>query len=900
MKPLRRFFTRLFNTTARRLDEERLQDEIEEHLAWQTAENIRAGMSATEARRQATLKFGAIEAVKEEFRAERRMLLLETLLQDIRYALRMMRKAPGFAIVIILTIALGVGATTAIFSVVDATLLHPLPYPHPEQLVRITDDLPGVGAQDVGMSEPEWQDFQHSGIFEFVSPAWYDDNNITGLSEPARVSLLIVAPDYFAILGVKPELGRTFPPADHSPGFTTEAVISDGLWKRMFGGDPKILGKNIRMDTDLYHIVGVMPAGFQNPAISSRDRNIEVWAATSFYGAPLPDQPVRSGRNLPTAIARLKPGLTIATAQSRMDALVASLKERFPQDYPAQMQWNVRLVPLKESLVGDVRQSLVLLLAAVGLVLLIGCGNVANLLLARASARGREMAIRQALGAERARLIRQLLTESLLLSMLGGVAGFGILLFAKNFLVRLVPENLPLLNEISISWGVLLFVLGASVISGVIFGLAPALQAGRVDLIHAFKQEGRASTGSREQGRTRRILVISEFALSLILMVAAGLLLHSFWDLLNVRLGFNPQSVMAVKTRMPYPNDPKIDVYATPAQQAPFFREVLRRCKTLPGVEEAAFGDLGALPLGHDRNNQTPPLPMVIEGRQTQSNEAPLVDESIVTPEYFHLMGMTLLRGRLFNDLDTDKTESVALINEAMAHTYWPNEDPLGKHVKLSRRATAWTTIVGIVATRARIAGECESSANLFDLYQRGDKHLAIFLRGHLDASAIPDQVREQVQSLDPTLPVFGAQTLNETVSASLSQRRFSMEMITLFAITALCLAALGIYGVISYIVSERTHEIGIRLALGAEKKNILQLVLRQGLGLALAGAAVGLAGALIVSQLMTGLLYGVYPADPVVFLIVPLLLFVVAIAATYLPARRAMRVDPMVALRHE
>jgi len=901
MKPLRRFFTRLFNTTARRLDEERLQDEIEEHLAWQTAENIRAGMGATEARRQAALKFGAIEAVKEEFRAERRMLLLETLLQDIRYALRMMRKAPGFAIVIILTIALGVGATTAIFSVVDATLLHPLPYPHPEQLVRITDDLPGVGAQDVGMSEPEWQDFQHSGIFEFVSPAWYDDNNITGLSEPARVSLLIVAPDYFAILGVKPELGRTFPPADHSPGFTTEAVISDGLWKRMFGGDPKILGKNIRMDTDLYHIVGVMPAGFHNPAISSRDRNIEVWAATSFYGAPLPDQPARSGRNLPTAIARLKPGLTIATAQSRMDALVASLKERFPQDYPAQMQWNVRLVPLKESLVGDVRQSLVLLLAAVGLVLLIGCGNVANLLLARASARGREMAIRQALGAERARLIRQLLTESLLLSMLGGVAGLGILLFTKNFLVRLVPENLPRLNEISISWGVLLFVLGASVISGVIFGLAPALRAGRVDLIHAFKQEGRASTGSREQGRTRRILVISEFALSLVLMVAAGLLLHSFWDLLNVRLGFNPQSVMAVKTRMPYPNDPKSDVYATPAQQAPFFCEVLRRCKTLPGVEEAAFGDLGALPLGHDRNNQTPPLPMVIEGRQTQSNEAPLVDESIVTPEYFHLMGMTLLRGRLFNDLDTNKTESVGLINEAMAHTYWPNEDPLRKHVKLSRRATAWTTIVGIVADARTESLENAKVPQIYsDLYQRGDKHLAIFLRGRLDASAIPDQVREQVQSLDPTLPVFGAQTLNETVSASLSQRRFSMEMITLFAITALCLAALGIYGVISYMVSERAHEIGIRLALGAEKKNILQLVLRQGLGLALAGAAVGLAGALIVSQLMTGLLYGVHPADPVVFLIVPLLLFVVAIAATYLPARRAMRVDPMVALRHE
>jgi putative ABC transport system permease protein len=385
------------------------------------------------------------------------------------------------------------------------------------------------------------------------------------------------------------------------------------------------------------------------------------------------------------------------------------------------------------------------------------------------------------------------------------------------------------------------------------------------------------------------------------LMIAAGLLLHSFWDLLNARLGFDPQNVMTIKTRMPYPNDPKIDVYATAAQQTPFFREVIRRCKELKGVEEAAMGDLGALPLGHDRNNQNPPLPMMIEGRQTQSNEAPLVDESIVSPEYFHLMGMTLRRGRMFNDLDKDDVEAVAVINESMAQTLWPNEDPIGKHVKLSRRAPAWTTIVGIVANARTESLENTNVPQIYtNLYQRGAKHLAIFLRGQLDAASIPEQVRRQVQSVDPTLPVFSAKMLSDTVSASLDQRRFSLEVVGLFASTALVLAAIGIYGVISYLVTERTHEIGIRLALGAERKNILQMILRLGLALAITGATIGLAGALVVSHLMGSVLYGIKPTDPITFAGVAVIFITVALLACYLPARRAMKVDPMVALRCE
>jgi len=427
------------------------------------------------------------------------------------------------------------------------------------------------------------------------------------------------------------------------------------------------------------------------------------------------------------------------------------------------------------------------------------------------------------------------------------------------------------------------------------------LQAGRVDLTHALKQEGRGSTVTVSQVRTRRVLVVTEFALSLVLMIAASLLLRSFWDLLNAPLGFNPERVMTIRVRQPYPNDPKLDNYGTLEQKATFLREVLRRIGSLPGVEESAIANFAGVPLGHDRDNQNLPVPLILGGRENQINAAPLVDDSIVTPEYFHLVGMELLRGRLFSDFDNEKTASVAVINETMAKTYWPNEDPLGKQLKVSRTATAWTTVVGIVADARTESLENARVPEVFlSLYQKGEHHLAIFLRGRLDAGVIPEQVREQVQAVDATLPVYGAQTLNETVSLSLSERRFSMEMVGLFAVTALLLAGLGIYGVISYLVSERTHEIGIRVALGAQRSNIMRTVLQQGLGLAITGTAIGLVCALIVSNLMAELLYGVRPTDPLTFAGVAILLIGVSMAACYIPARRAMRVDPLVALRHE
>jgi predicted permease len=879
--------------------------EIEAHIQLETERLREEGLSEDDARAAAHRAFGNRTRAQERFFESSRWIGWEHFWQDVRYAARMLRKAPGFTAIALLTIALGIGATTAIFSVVDATLFHPLPFPKPEQLVSIQDDLPGVGARDVGISVPEWHDLERSGIFEYVSPLGGGSSvNLTGSSQPTRAFFLGEAPNYFALLGAKPHLGRTFNPEDHTPGFTLEAVISDGLWKRAFGSDPHILGKSLRLDNDLYRVVGVMPAGYHDPGRSIEERNVEVWLGNNFDAAPAPP-PVRNSRFIPEAIARIKNGLTIAQAQSRIDALVASLQKEFPEDYPLQSGWTVRLVPLKEVVVGNVRPSLILLLGAVGLVLLIGCVNVANLLLARASARGREMAVRQALGAARKRLISQLLTEGLLLAIGGGIAGLAILFSLKGFLLQIVPDSLPRINEISINWSVLLFTLGASLVSGVIFGLAPASHAGRLDLTHTLKQEGRGSTGSGEQARTRCMLVVTEIALSLVLMIAAGLLLRSFADLLNVRPGFNPENVMAVRTWLPVPNDPDTDIYRTAAQEAPFIREVIRRSKTLPGVEEVAVGDLPSLPLGHSRNDLNP-YHMILENQETKTYEAPLVHASTVTPEYFHLLGMTLLRGRAFGEFDKENAPPVAVINEAFARTYWPGGNPVGDHLKLNIvRGTSsnvpWTTVVGVVEdARTESLVEASDPQIYLSLYQKRPKALAIFLRGHLDIAAIPDEVRERVQSVDPTLPVFGAQTLSETVSESLAQRRFSMEIIGLFALTALLLAGLGIYGVISYLVSERTHEIGIRLALGAQRSDILGMVVRQGLGLAIAGATVGLVCALIVSHLMAGMLYGVRPTDPVTFAGVALLLIGVALLACYIPARRAIRVDPLVALRHD
>jgi predicted permease len=911
MKFLRRFAMRLSNFVAGRSADQRLQEEIAEHLAFQTEENLCVGMTPTEATRQARLKLGAAEAIREDHHAEQSLPLIENLVLDLRYAVRMLLRSPGFSLIAIATLALGVGATTAIYSVIAATLLHPLPYPDPAELVRVQDDLPGVGAQGVGISVPEWRDLESSGIFQSVAITGIGANvNLTGSAQPLRLSFKQVTPNYFAVLGADAQLGRVFDPRDATPGYNLEVVLSDGLWRREFGADPRILGKAVRLDNDVYHVVGVMPRGFRDQGSTSDEQNVELWLGAGFAGVPFPP-PLRDSRLRSRVVtARLKPGLSIAAAQRRLGTLAASLSEQFPGDYPPQSQWTIRLIPLSETVVGSVRESLVLLFGAVGLVLLISCVNVANLLLARASGRSREIAVRQALGAQKNRLIRQLLTESLLLFLLGGIAGSGLLFCTQHFLLRLVPESLPHLNDISINWGVLGFAVAISVAAGTVFGLAPAWIMSGVDLIGTLRQEGRGSSGSLSRSRARQTLVICELALSLVLMVAAGLLLRSFWDLFAVQSGFNPDRVMSIQTWLPGPNDPTMDPYQTATQESVLLREILRRSRALPGVQEAAIGDEAALPLGHSDPSR---LPLVregpVEGMDTRENEAPVIDSPIVSPEYFHLLGMPLLRGRIFSDQDIETTPQVAVINQAAARAYWPNQDPVGKRVRLhldtrgllSSAKPAWTTIVGVIAD-ARTESLADQAIPLIyrSVYQRSAKDLAIFLRGQLDPSAISAQMREQIQSVDATLPVFHAEMLDDVLATSLSIRRFSMEMVAFFAGTALLLAGLGIYGTISYVVNEQRREIAIRLALGAQKATILKMVLRRGLGLAAGGAGLGVTGALIASHLMAGLLYGVSPTDLPTFAGVTLVLTAVALAASFIPALRAMRLDPITTLRSE
>ncbi|HEY7289763.1 MAG TPA: ABC transporter permease [Vicinamibacterales bacterium] len=874
--------------------------EIESHLQLEIDRLQQEGLGPDEAVAAARRAFGNVALSTERFHESQRWMWWDRLVQDVRYALRSWRSAPGLTLVATLTMALAIGATTATFSVVDATLLHPLPYPQSDRLVSIVDDLPGIASYDVGLSQPEWLDLDRSGIFEQVALAWFDENNLTGASRPAQVRLMSVTPNYFAMLGVAPELGRTFPAADRSPGYLGEVVISDGLWKGDFGGDPHILDKSIRLDTDLYRVVGIMPPGFHAPGRTVDERNVDVWAATSFYGPPLPQQPLRGVRNVPGAIARLTPGLTSAAAQSRIDALVAELQRRFPGDYPDRSGWTVRLVPLQDTVVGDMRRSLILMLCAVGLVLLIGCVNVANLLLARASTRRREFAVRQAIGAGANRLMRQVLTESLCLSMIGGAAGIAFLFVAKASLVRLIPEGLPHLNDITLNWNVLLFAVLVTVASGVVFGCAPAIAARRPAVMPTMQMSSRGETGTRSQARTRSALVIAECALSIVLMIAAVLLLRSFRDLVNVRLGFEPASVMTVRTRLPYPNDVTIDKYPSAQKEAPFLRELLRRTQAIPGVELAAIGSSSAIPLDHaDRDVNT--MWLLVEGRGVDVAQAPVVNGSVVTPEYFQLLGMTAIRGRLFTNFDTETTAPVAVVNEAMARTFWPDGDPIGAHVKLTRSATAWTTIVGVLAdARTETLADAGIPQIYASAYQKTSKHLAVFLRGPLDIATTGERVREIVQSIDPTLPVFRANSLTNLVSASLAARRFAMQIIGLFALTALLLAALGIYGVMSYTLTARTQEIGIRLALGAPRERMFAEIVGRGLMLAIVGTVVGVIGAAIVARLMTGVLYGVNPIDPMTFAAVPLALVAVAALACGIPASRALRIEPLLALRCE
>src|SRR5580692_11786701 len=810
----------------------------------------------------------------------------------------MLQKNPGFSIVTVVTLAIGIGANVATFSVVYGVLLRPLPFPHPEELVRVFDDLRGTNEQDVGMSVPELWDLQdRSGVFEDISAVAPSSSAVAGGERTVRAESLVTSPDYFTLLATKPQLGRAYTQQDAVPGFLEPVVISDGFWRRNYGSDPNIIGRKMRLDNDLYTIVGVMPPGFRHPG-RTLNTDVDVWIATGFNGIPFPVPALRSLRMLPATIARLKPGLTVPQAQAQLDAYISQLSLQFPTDYPAAAKWAVRLVPIKEDLVGPQRTELFILFGAVGFLLLIACVNIANLLLARSSGRRREIAIRLAMGASRTRLARQLLTESTLLAVISGVVALVTVLFLKNAIVSLAPADIPRLNEVDVGGKVLFFAFVISVFTGVLFGLAPALQASNPNQMENLREGGRGSGASRRHSRLSRILVVSEVALSIILLAGAGLLLRSFWRVLQVRPGFNPTHLATVQIWIPQPNNPDMDPYGPMDKRAAFLMEIYRRVAMLPGVEESAIAGNDTLPMNSGRNYSL----FTIQGRPTDSERNPVADIAIVDTNYFHTMEVPLMAGRNFSATDTNTTQAVAVIDQTLARRYWPDEDPLGRQVKFGfGPGPKGVTIVGVVGDIKSDGFDAPSVPHIYvAMGQFAPINAVLFLRSRSDAEHLGEAVRHVVESVDPNVPVHSVSSMDQIIARSVSDRRFALQLLGIFAAVALLLAAIGIYGVMSYAFSQRTHEVGIRMALGAQRLDIMRMALVEGMRIVVIGLVAGLAGAAIMTRFFQSMLFNVAPSDPITFLAASTVLAGVAFFACYIPAQRATRVNPLVALREE
>jgi putative ABC transport system permease protein len=892
MRHCRRLFAKLKNLFRRGHAERELAREVSAHLTLLENAFQSRGMSLDEARIAARRAYGGVEQAKQLHREERSILWLEQTFADLRFACRSLLKTPGFTTVAVLTLALGIGANIAIFTVVNAVLLRPLPFQHAERLVRVFDDLKGVGAKDVGMSEPEFEDLRdRSGVFDNISVIFPLSTGLSGGNHTERIELLVTSADYFQLLGAQAELGRVYGPSDAQPGFTESVVISDGLWKRQFGGDPLILGRRIRVDEDGYTIVGVMPPDFRHPG-ESLGGDVELWAACGFAADPLPSPPVRGQRILPGAIARLKPGLTIQQAQQHLDALATQLAQTYPTAYPASSRWSLRLEPAEQTLTGSVQPTLVVLSAAVGFVLLMVAVNMASLLVARSSARMRELAIRQALGASRTRLVRQLLTESVLLSLIGGSAAMLVLALTKGSLLALMPSDLPRLSEVHFDARALSLACVLSLLTGILFGLTPSLHASSGDPNRDLKEGTRGGTSSLRQNRFRSALVATEIALSVVLLSGAGLLVHSFWNTLRANPGFDPNGLMVARIWIPFPNNPAMNRYRTAPAIAGFTREILRRVRALPGIEKAAMGGDNSVPLVTNTGNQTA---FSLPDQSDSAVKQRAAESTSVSPEFFQVLRTPLLRGRFFTEADTDKTKPVVIVNESLAKQYL-----LGRDVgRLMNFGGADWEIVGVVGD-VRDDGLDTPVAPRFyvPLYQSPANEMAVFLRGTSDASGLQQAVTRIVQAVDPELPVYGVRTMREMIATSLARRRFSLSLMAVFGALALFLASTGIYGVMAYAVSQRAQEFSIRMALGAQPRDILLLSLRPGAILTLTGVALGLAAALGATQLMASLLFGVSPSDPITLIGVPIVLAAVALLACWIPARRAVRIPPVAALR--
>jgi predicted permease len=858
-----------------------LDQEIREHIELATQENIERGMAPEEARYAALRKFGNVTCVKEDAREVWTLVWLEQLTQDIRFALRQLRQSPGFTIVAVLTLALGVGANTAIFSVVHSIVFRPLPYHDPDRIVWVGDtdkkNQNGQGQITQGtVTSDIFQEWQRlpgplENLAAYHAFFTYLSYNLTGRGEPERLAGIEVSESLFPLLGVNAAVGRVFHSGEDQPGVTPVVLLTHGFWQRRFASDPSVVGQTITLNDRASLIVGVLPASFDFASVFSPGARVDVFLPLIL------DKESRSYGHYLGVLGRLRPGVRMGAAQQQMDGLAQQEHARDPDSVN-----GVWLVPLKTWVVGGVRSSLFVLLGAVGFVLLIACTNLANLLLARGSSRRKELAVRAALGAGKFRLVRQLLTESIVLAVVGGVVGLATAELGVPWLSQLSTIPIPRLADSRVDSSTLAFALIISISTGIVVGLFPALWSYRPDVNDALNDTTRGTTGG--QHRLQQGLVVFEIALSFVLLVGAGLLVHSFWNLLQVNPGFRPEGVIAARI------DPG-DKYGREQRLANFFSDVLLRVSAIPGVEAVAYSD--TLPLDRDRV-----WILIPKGSAFRPEQAPEVFPHVITPDYFRVMGIPLEQGRVFNKRDTADSSGVVIVNQTLARQFWPNVNPIGQMAKSGDR---WLQVVGIVGDVRHSGLDKNAGREMYlPLPQFPFSFMDLVVRSRVLPEVLAPAIRQAVWSVDPNQPVEHFRTLQQVVDTALSPRRFSTWLLIAFATSALLLAAVGTYGVMAYSVAQRTHEIGIRLALGAQRRDVLWLVVGKGALLALMGVAIGIAGAFGLARFLSGLLFEVKSNDIISFLFVSLLLIAVALLACYIPARRASRADPMVALRYE
>jgi putative ABC transport system permease protein len=883
MRWLQSISNRLRSLFRRDTVEQEIGSELHFHIERQVEENILAGMNPQEARRAASREFGGVEQVKEECRDTRRANYLENLLKDVRYGFRMLRKSPSFTFFAVAVLALGIAANSAIFSIADAILVRPLPYRDANRLVMIWEDSSAYGFPKDTPAPGNFSDWKsRNQVFEDVAAISDGSFNLTGSGNPENLIGKWATANLFSVLGVSPALGRDFRPEDDVPGAPAVALLSHGLWLRRFGGDPRIVGKEISLNSEKCTVIGVMKRGAQFP-----DRETDLWAPSRFTTAQLANR----RNHFLQVVARLKPRVSLRTANANLATIASQLEKENPD---SNAKVGAFAVPLREELAGDVRPAIFMLLGAVCFVLLIACANVANLLLSRATGRRREMAMRIALGATRARVIQQMLTESILLSIFAGVAGLLFSIWGTKFLATLIPTGIAPMTGTGVDGRVLLFTLAISLATGIVFGIIPASRVSQFQLAHSLKQGGGRSGVGSGGHRLRDALVISEVALAIVLLAGAALMIRSLENLYHLDSGFRADHVLVMRTPLPRQK------YEAFAARAAFYEQVLERVEGLPGVVAAGYTTW--VPL----TNAGGATGITIEGKPEPAPAEVLVPNiRIISRDYTRALQMKLMEGRLFESRDAAGTLPVALVNQTMARNYWTGEDPAGKRFKVGgySEKSPWLTVIGIVGDVHQAGLAVPARAEMYLPYQQEDlgfepEYLAVRTAG--DPMALGEIVRQQIWAVDKEQPVAGMMPLEDLVDENLASRKMQASLLSGFAGLALLLVTLGIYAVLSFAVTQRTQEIGVRVALGAQPGDVLRMIFSQGFRLFLMGAALGLAAAFVLSRALVHLLFGVSAYDPVSFAGVTILLAAVALLACYVPARRATRVDPLIALRYE